>query len=87
MRTKQWVTGLNNKQRIRAIINGVGFITTIQDSLSGPFHSQTIAVNNILFELMAAKRENPEVTGYGRHIKVYDANMKSSEFDIQVDLI
>lgn len=82
MRTKQWVSGLNNKQRIRAIVNGVGFFTTVQDALSGPFSSQTTALYQILHEITAQK-----VSGFGRHVRVYDHKMQPTDFDIQVDLV
>jgi hypothetical protein len=84
MRTKQWISGLNNKQRIRAIINGVGFYTTVQDALSGPFSSQTTALYQILHEFTVSKKE---ITGVGRRIRVYDHKMQPADFDIQVDLV
>ena len=86
MRTKQWITGLNNNQRIRVIVNNVGFITTIKDSLSGPFNTQTNAMQSALMSLSYAKQKD-NATGIGRRVKVYDHKMQSIEFDIQVDLI
>lgn len=84
MRTKQWIAGLNNKQRIRAIVNGVGFFSTVQDALSGPFSSQTTAMYQVLHEFTVSKEK---ITGIGRRVRVYDHKMQSIDFDIQVDLI
>jgi hypothetical protein len=86
MRTKQWITGLNNNQRIRVIVNSIGFITTVKDSLSGPFNTQTNAMHSALMSLSYAKQKD-NASGIGRRFKVYDHKMKSVEFDIQIDLI
>jgi hypothetical protein len=86
MRTKQWISGLNNNQRIRAIVNGVGFITTVKDALSGPISTQTNAMYSALMSLSRAKRE-ADSNGIGRIFKVYDNKMRHIEYDIQVDLI
>jgi|APGre2960657404_1045060.scaffolds.fasta_scaffold74517_3 hypothetical protein len=86
MRTKQWISGLNNNQRIRAIVNGVGFITTVKDALSGPFNTQTNAMYSALMSLSCAKQRD-NATGIGRRFKVYDHKMHNIEYDIQVDLI
>jgi hypothetical protein len=87
MRTRQWVPGLNNSQRIRAIVNGVGFITTVKDALNGPFSTQTNAMYSALIGLANAKKNDTLACGYGRTIKVYDNKMQSVSFEIQVNLI
>jgi len=86
MRTKQWIQGLNNNQRIRVIINGIGFFTTVKDALSGPISSQNGAIHSGLMSLVLAKQED-NATGMGRRIKVYDHKMQPVEFDIQIDFI
>jgi len=86
MRTKQIIQGLKNSQRIRAIVNGVGFYTTVQDALAGPFTTQTSAVNVILMELSVSKSKFNS-NGLGRRVKVYDHKMQSVDFDIQIDLV
>ena len=86
MRTKQWITGLNNSQRIRVIVNNVGFITTVKDALSGPFNTQTNAMHSALMSLSHAKQQD-NASGISRTFKVYDNKMRSVEFDIQIDLI
>jgi hypothetical protein len=82
MRTKQIVQGLKNSQRIRAIVNGVGFYTTVQDALAGPFTTQTSAVNVVLHEIGSNK-----ITGVGRSVKVYNSYMEAVVFNIQIDLV
>lgn len=86
MRTKQWVQGLNNNQRIRAIVNGVGFITTVKDALSGPFVTQSNAIHSALMSLSWAKQKD-NATGIAHSVKVYDNKMQHVNFDIQLDLI
>lgn len=82
MRTKQLVPGLKNKQRVRAIVNGVGYITTIQDLVCGPFSDQTTALYHVLHSMTAEKTR-----GIGTHVTVYDYKMEQKRFDIQLDLI
>jgi hypothetical protein len=82
MRTKQFIQGFNNKQRVRAIINGVGFYATVQDLLSGPFSDQTTALHQVLHTMNVEK-----IRGFGTRITVYDYKMESKSFDIQLDLV
>lgn len=82
MRTKQIIPGFKNKQRVRAIVNGVGFITTIQDIVAGPFTSQTTAILQV-FNIM----KNADCNGAGTTIHVYDHLMKQHSYQIQLDLL
>jgi hypothetical protein len=82
MRTKQFIQGFNNKQRVRAIINGVGFYATVQDLLSGPFSDQTTALHQVLHSLNLEKS-----TGIGTRVTVYNYKMEQKSFDIQLDLV
>ena len=82
MRTKQFIPGFNNKQRIRAIVNGVGYITTVQDLLCGPFSDQTTALYQVLHSMTAEKTR-----GIGTRVTVYDYKMNQKRFDIQLDLV
>jgi hypothetical protein len=87
MRTKQWISGLNNKQRIRAIVNGVGFYCTVEDALSSPFSTQSLAMHSLMMQLVSARRKEPELTGFSSTIRVYNDKMEQIPFDIQVDLL
>jgi len=82
MRTKQMVPGFKNKQRVRAIVNGVGYITSIQDLVCGPFSTQTTALLNVLHIM---KNENCD--GVGTTIRTFDHEMKEHSFQIQLNLI
>jgi hypothetical protein len=86
MRTKQLVSGLNNTQRIRVILNGVGFVTTVKDAVSGPFVSQNSALISILMSLTASMNKD-NATGLGRTVRVYDDKMQPVNFDVQVNLL
>jgi hypothetical protein len=85
MRTKQIVSGMKNSQRIRVILNGVGFVTTVQDANNMPFTSQNTAVNVALHRLVDATKT--KATGIGTRVAVYDHKMARHDFDIQIDLI
>ena len=82
MRTKQSVPGFKNSQRVRAIVNGVGYITTIQDLVAGPFTTQTTALLNALHII---KTEN--CGGVGTTIRTFDHAMKEQSYQIQLDML
>jgi hypothetical protein len=83
MRQKQIVRGLNNSQRIRVIVNGVGFGGTIDEILSSMcFTEQRVAVWRAL-EVIARER----ITGYGGQNRVYDGKMQVETVSFQVDLV
>jgi hypothetical protein len=85
MRVKQIVPGLKNSQRIRVILNGIGFVTTVQDANNMPFTSQNTAVNVALHRIVDATKTKS--TGIGTRVAVYDHKMARHDFDIQIDLI
>jgi len=85
MRMKQIVSGMKNSQRIRVIMNNVGFVTTVQDANNMPFSSQNTAVNVALHRLVDATKT--KATGIGTRVVVYDHKMARHEYDIQIDLI
>jgi len=82
MRRKQIIHGLNNSQRIRVIVNGVGFNTTVQDAVEMPFSDQRVAVWNAL-EVIGREK----IQGFGGQTKVYDGKMKVINIDFQVNLL
>jgi hypothetical protein len=82
MRSKRIVTGLNNSQRLRVIVNGVGFYTTVEGVTEMCFTSQRVAVWQAL-EHMALNK----IKGYAASSTVYDESMKSVRVDFQVDLV
>jgi hypothetical protein len=80
MRTKQIIQGLNNSQRIRVILNGVGFVTTVQEANNMPFVSQNTAV-------YVALNRMDKSTGIATTVTVYNHKMEREQFDVQVDLV
>lgn len=83
MRTKQLIWGLNNTQKFRAIVNGVGFIMNVKDLESKfVFTSQRVAV---WMALETCAREN--ITGFSKTYTNYDNKMNLTKVDVQVDLI
>ena len=88
MRTKRLITGLDNSQKIRVIINGVGFYTTVRGAFDLCFQSQRIAVTSALTSLGfdQALPADRRPTGFGTRMSVYDHESKQVEIDVQVDL-
>jgi hypothetical protein len=84
MRTKQVIWGLNNSQRIRVILNGIGFYTTVKGATELPFISQNTAMYSALMKLAHGK---DNATGIGTRVTVYNHKMEREEFDVQVDLV
>lgn len=88
MKTRRLFTGLNNSQKIRVIINGVGFHTTVSEALNLPFSDQRSAVSSALCSLGFEQwlPEGMRPTSIGRPYTVYGDNGKVT-VDVQVDLI
>ena len=63
MRTKRFVQGLNNNQRIRVICDGVGFVTTVAGAFDMPLTHQRIAVTSTLVSLGLTQITSFIVTG------------------------
>lgn len=82
MRRKQIIQGLKNSQRIRVIVDGVGFITTVQDAVEMPFTEQRVAVWNAL-EVIGREK----IQGYGGQSRVYDYKMIAKIVDFQINLL
>lgn len=83
MRTKQIIKGLKNSQRIRVILDGIGFYTTVQGATELPFTNQRTAAWCALEGL--AKEKNS--TCFGTQVSVYNYKMQRSVIDVQVDLV
>ena len=89
MRTKRFVSGLDNSQKIRVICNGVGFHTTVKGAFDMAFHDQRVAVTLALSSLGCNQYlpEGQRPTGYGTRMKVYNGQGEQVYVDVQVDLI
>lgn len=95
MRTKRFIDGLNNSQKIRVIINGIGFHTTVEGAFNMAFRSQQLAVTQVLQSLGWNRRAlkgrvvdlSNTMTGLATRVRVYGEDDKLVEFDVQIDLI
>lgn len=82
MRMKRIVAGLKNSQRIRVILNDIGFITTVQDASNMPFTSQNTAVFVAMNRLVS---EN--TSGIVTSVTVYDHKLQAQVYNVQIDLM
>jgi len=89
MRSKRLVPGLDNTRKIRIIVNGVGFCTTVQGAFDMCFHSQRIAVSYVLTSLGNNQYlpQNERPSGLSTRLNIYDHDGKLVEVDVQVDLL
>jgi hypothetical protein len=82
MRAKRLIQGLNNSQKIRVIIDGVGFVTTVRDVDNMPFVSQRVAVHSVLTSI-----GTQGLQGLATTQRVYSERQTTEEYQVQVDLI
>ena len=87
MRSKRLIDGLNNSQRIRVIVNGVGFVTTVQGSFDMCFTHQRAAVGMALTTLGLSQTSPEPYQGLARTYTVYDADDQQVSVQVQVDLL
>lgn len=88
MRTKRLVDGLNNSQKIRVIVNGVGFFTTVAGVYDMCFVAQRVSVLMALQTIGCSQGlTGKEITGIARTYNVYDHNDQLVDIQVQVDLI
>jgi len=79
---KQIIKGLKNTQRVRVIVNGVGFSGQIKDITNMCFTSQRVAVITALEQIAKEK-----ITGFGSQMSFYDHKMQVERISFQVDLL
>lgn len=89
MRTKRWIQGLDNSQKIRVICNGVGFHTTVKGAFDMCIHSQRVAVTSALSSLGCDQSlpEGQRPTGFATRVQCFDHEGKQVHVDVQVDLV
>jgi hypothetical protein len=81
MRRKSIVPGLKNSQKIRVIVNGVNFVTTVEGMTQMGNTEQRAAVWNAL-EVIAREK----IQGFGGQTRAYDYKMIAKIVDFQVNL-
>ena len=82
MRQKRIIEGLNNSQKIRVIVNGVGFYTTVMGMTQMCFTSQRVAVWQALERIAQEK-----IVGFASSTTFYNEKMEQERIDFQVDLV
>ena len=83
------VVGLKNSQKIRVIVNGVAFHTTVQGALEGmSFVDQRLAVSHVLTELgLGHFNHTDRPMGIAKPVRVYNHKNERVPVDVQVDLV
>ena len=83
------VVGLKNSQKIRVIVNGVAFHTTVQSALEGmSFVDQRLAVSHVLTELgLGQFNHTDKPMGIAKPVRVYNHKNERVTVDVQVDLV
>ena len=86
---RRLVVGLNNSQKIRVIVNGVGFYTTVKGALEGmSFVDQRLAVSHVLTELgLGQFNHTDRPMGIAKPVRVYNHKNERVTVDVQVDLV
>ena len=89
MRTPTFITGFKNSQRIRVIVDGVGFYTTVAGTADICTNHHAVATQMALMNLahsrrVAKRQRNPEVpVGFGFNY----TNADGTVTPVQVDLV
>ena len=83
------VVGLKNSQKIRVIVNGVAFHTTVQGALEGmSFVDQRLAVSHVLTELgLGQFNHTDKPMGIAKPVRVFNHKNERVTVDVQVDLV
>jgi hypothetical protein len=86
---KRLVVGLKNSQKIRVIVNGVAFHTTVQGAMEGmSFVDQRLAVSHVLTELgLGQFNHTDRPLGIAKPVRVYNHKNERVTVDVQVDLV
>mgnify|MGYP003344864942 CR=1 FL=1 len=87
MRQKRVIPGLNNSQKIRVILNGVGFQTTVEGMTNMCFTHQRLAVWNALQHIADMKDTAQPISGFASRSKFYNEKDELVDVDYQVDLL
>ena len=87
MKTKRFVTGLNNSQKIRVIVDGVGFVTTVAGVFDMPIRTQRVAASMALNSLGLSQGGAVAITGIARTYDLYDHDGKPVNINVQVDFV
>ena len=84
MKVKRIIPGINNNQRFRVILNGVGFYSTVKDMTDMPFTEQRVAVWTAMERLVNGM---PKSTGFSTTHRIYNSKMEVKEYQVQIDIV
>lgn len=91
MRRERLIFGLNNKQRIRFIVNGFGMHCTVQDIQNIATTKHRVAVwsttERLGIDRYQARNRSQMPTGLAWRIDVRNEQDQLESIDVQVDLV
>ena len=88
MRKQQLIRGLNNSQKIRVMLAGVGFYTTVGETENICTRRHRMATQTALMNLVYGRVKNPETVGFGFNYSYTEDGCATNEIvDVQVDLV
>jgi hypothetical protein len=88
MRKERLIRGLNNSQKIRVIVGGVGFYTTVGETENICTRRHRMATQMALMNLVYERVVNPETTGFGfNYAYSEDGGQSIENIDVQVVLV
>ena len=86
MRTKVMFPGIKNSQKIRVIVDTVGFYTTVAETASICTTKHFVAVEQALMAISKSLGEGKVITGFGTNV-AYAGAGEASSVAVQVDLV
>jgi len=91
MRVKRMIDGLDNGQKIRVIVDGVGFHTTVKGAFDLVFYHHRVAAVQALTSLalqriLAMQGHGQVTTSFATRYEVRKDDGKLIPVDVQVDL-
>ena len=86
MRTKVMFPGVKNSQKIRVIVDGVGFYTRVCEIPNICTTKHMVAVESALVSLSESIKKGDNITGYGSHVEVI-LDGASTMVPVQVDIV
>jgi|GEM_PF-3521069 len=88
MRKKRLIPYFNNSQKIRVFVDGIGLYMTIgQLETMFATTNHRVATWTALETLGLDRMKDPNISGIGTSVKIYDNALQSKLMHVQVDLL
>ena len=88
MRKKRLIPYFNNSQKIRVFVDGIGLYMTIgQLETMFATTNHRVATWTALETLGLDRMKDPNISGIGTSVKIYDNAIHSKTIPVQVDLL